>query len=139
MIPPTMRGKLVVPSLARACYEYLAGEFGARLAFGYCNAGLVRHYRKLGFRPYAAPLIRTPDCMGVAWWRCSPMPRSTARWARPWVLREMMESDPRAAAQILFNMGRVLSERLATIGQEQRLAAASGVFAWDDDEPPVGS
>src|SRR5690606_2210358 len=31
------------------------------------------------------------------------------------VLEEMMESDPHSAAQILFGMGRVLSERVATI------------------------
>jgi CRP-like cAMP-binding protein/predicted GNAT family N-acyltransferase len=66
MVRPTMRGKLVIPSLARAVYEYLSGEFGTRLAVAYCNAGLVRHYRKLGFQPYAAPLVPTADCLGVA-------------------------------------------------------------------------
>lgn len=66
MIRPTLRGKLVIPSLARAAYEFLSGEFRAQLAFGYCQVGLVKHYRKLGFRPYAAPLVRTPDCIGVA-------------------------------------------------------------------------
>ena len=56
------------------------------------------------------------------------------------VLSEMMQSDPQTAAQILFDMGRVLSERLATIGQEQRLSAtASGTFAWEDEEPPERS
>jgi len=284
MIRPTMRGKLVVPALARAVYEYLSGEFGARIAVAFCNAGLVKHYRKLGFRPYAAPLVPTPDCLGVAlvtvlsdldfhrqvgspvvgqvrkYFSAADSKRDLDRYghlmvgestpiesdpARIWaeiqaefladvadqpsflqslpektvkllsssgfvldvatgilvtkagfgeremyvilegvfevtdtegrrlrimskgdlfgevaffrdsgrrsasvralsegkllvlrrrVLEEMMESDPHSAAQILFGMGRVLSERVATIGQEQRLsAAASGVLVWEDE------
>lgn len=290
MIRPTMRGKLVIPSLARAAYEFLSGEFGTRLALAYCNAGLVNHYRKLGFRPYAAPLVPTPDCMGVAlvavlsdldfhkqvgspvvgqvrkYFSVADAKRDLERYghllveestpieadpSRIWtelqaefladgadhpsflqslpektvkllsnrgfivnieagtlvtkagfgeremyvildgifevtdldgrrlrimskgdlfgevaffresgkrsasvralddgkllvlrrrVLSEMMQSDPQSAAQILFNMGRVLSERLATIGQEQRLSAASsGIHAWEDEEPPERS
>lgn len=285
MIRPTLRGKLVLPSLARATYEHLAGDFGARLALAYCNAGLVKHYRKLGFRPYSAPLVPTPDCMGVAlvavlsdldffkqvgspvvgqvrkrfsaadgrrdrelyghllveestpieadpsriWSEIQAeflsdaaeppsflqsLPEKTVKLlsksgfiidieantlvtkagfgerelyvildgifevtnasgrrlrimskgelfgeiaffreegkrsasvralshgklllVRRRVLSEMMQSDPQSAAQLLFAMGQVLSERLATLGQEQRLSAAtSGIFAADDDE-----
>ena len=64
MIRPTMRGKLVLPSLARAVYK-TAVEKGCDLSFCYCAPGLVQHYRKLGFRPYAAPLVPTVDGMHV--------------------------------------------------------------------------
>jgi CRP-like cAMP-binding protein len=287
MIRPTMRGKLVIPSLGRASYELLAGEFGARLGVAYCNAGLVKHYRKLGFRPYAAPLVPTPDGMHVAlvtllsdvdfqkqvgspvaglvrkYFSAADSKRDLERYghllveestpieadpSRIWteiqaeffadaaeqpsflqslpektvkllsnsgfivsieantlvtkagfgeremyvildgifevtdldgrrlrimskgdlfgeiaffresgrrsasvralnegkllvlgrrMLSEMMQSDPQSAAQILFNMGRVLSERLATLSQEQRLSSASsGVFGEDDEDVP---
>lgn len=287
MIQPTMRGKLVIPSLARATYEFLAGEFRARLAVAYCSAGLVKHYRKLGFRPYCAPLVPTSDGMHVAlvtllsdvdfhkqagspvvgqvrkYFSAADSKRDLERYgpllveestpieadpARIWaeiqaefvadganqpsflqslpektvkllsssgliinieantlvtkagfgeremyvildgifevtdldgrrlrimskgdlfgeiaffresgrrsasvralnegkllvlrrrVLIEMMQSEPQSAAQILFNMGRVLSERLATLSQQQRLSStSSGVFGEEDEDVP---
>jgi hypothetical protein len=65
MVKPGMRGKLVLPSLARAGYEMLCSQTGVHLAFCYCAPGLVRHYRKLGFRPYAAPMVPTVDGIHV--------------------------------------------------------------------------
>lgn len=66
MIRPTLRGKLILPSLARATYEHLAGEFRGDLAFCYCAPGLVHHYRKLGFRPYSGRIVDTVDGIHVA-------------------------------------------------------------------------
>lgn len=63
MIRRTLRGKLVLASIVRAIYENGAGR--ARLAFCYCSPGLVRHYERLGYRPYSASLIDTPDGMEV--------------------------------------------------------------------------
>ncbi len=63
MIRSSLRGKLVLPSLARAIFQHCAGR--SRLAFCYCSPGLIRHYERLGYRPYSAPLIDTPDGMEV--------------------------------------------------------------------------
>ena len=62
MIRPGLRGKLLLPALVREIYERSV-QAGVDLAFCYCAPGLVRHYRKLGFRPYAAPLV--PDSDGL--------------------------------------------------------------------------
>jgi CRP-like cAMP-binding protein len=52
MIRRTLRGKIVLPSLLAGGYEFLAGERGTDLAFLDCVPGIVRHYRRLGARPY---------------------------------------------------------------------------------------
>ena len=57
MIRPTLRGKLVLPSLLVAGYDFLAGECGSDLAFLDCVPGIVRHYRQLGCRPYGGRLV----------------------------------------------------------------------------------
>ena len=54
------RGLLVLPSIAKKCYD-LVFQLKIRYSFQYCAPGLVNHYRKLGFRPYAGDLIFTLD------------------------------------------------------------------------------
>ncbi|MCP5149215.1 MAG: cyclic nucleotide-binding domain-containing protein [Ectothiorhodospiraceae bacterium] len=65
MIRPSMRGKLLLPAIARAAYEFLVAEFDGVLAFCYGAPGLVPHYQKLGFRLYDCPLVPTPDGMNI--------------------------------------------------------------------------
>lgn len=65
MIRPSLRGRLLLPALVRAVYERGASA-GVDLGFCYCAPGLVQHYRKLGFRPYPAPLVPTVDGLHVA-------------------------------------------------------------------------
>jgi CRP-like cAMP-binding protein len=57
MIRRTLRGKLLLPSLLAAGYEFLVGQRGADLAFLDCIPGIVRHYRQLGARPYGGRLF----------------------------------------------------------------------------------
>lgn len=64
MIRPSLRGRLLLPALVRGVYERGASA-GVDLGFCYCAPGLVQHYRKLGFRPYAAPLVPTVDGLHV--------------------------------------------------------------------------
>lgn len=64
MIRPSLRGRLLLPALVRAVYERGASA-GVDLGFCYCAPGLVQHYRKLGFRPYTAPLVPTVDGLHV--------------------------------------------------------------------------
>jgi CRP-like cAMP-binding protein len=56
VIRPSLRGKLVLPSLIAAGYEFMVGERGVDLAFLACMPGLVRYYRRLGARPYGGRL-----------------------------------------------------------------------------------
>lgn len=65
MIKPDQRGKLGLVSLGCALYQLCAGELGVDLGFINCATGLVRHYRLLGFRPYAGRLVATPDGIEV--------------------------------------------------------------------------
>ena len=65
MIDPKRRGALVLPSMARAVYEFLANEQRADLSFCYCRPGLVNYYRRLGARPYGAALVDEPEGMEV--------------------------------------------------------------------------
>jgi len=57
MIRPSLRGKLVLPSLMVRGYDFMAGECQADLAFLACVPGIVRHYRQLGARPYGGRLV----------------------------------------------------------------------------------
>ena len=66
MIRRTLRGGIILLSIARATYIRLANDLGADLGFCFAAPGLVRHYRKLGFSLYTCPLIPTPDGMNVA-------------------------------------------------------------------------
>ncbi|CAM2005453.1 cyclic nucleotide-binding domain-containing protein [Acanthopleuribacter pedis] len=59
------RGQLVLPALARACYDFVAGENGCHFGFSFCAPGLVRPYRRLGYRPYNASMISTADGLRV--------------------------------------------------------------------------
>lgn len=65
MIDPKRRGSLVLPSMARRTYEFLANEAGVDVSFCYCRPGLVDYYRRLGARPYGAELVDEPEGMEV--------------------------------------------------------------------------
>jgi Cyclic nucleotide-binding domain/Acetyltransferase (GNAT) domain len=65
MIEPGHRGQLGLVSLSCAVYQLYAGVLAADAAFINCAAGLVRHYRLLGFRTYASRLVPTPDGIEV--------------------------------------------------------------------------
>jgi CRP-like cAMP-binding protein len=65
MIRPSLRGRLLLPALVREVYQRGASA-GVDLGFCYCAPGLVQHYRRLGFRPYTAPLVPTVDGLHVA-------------------------------------------------------------------------
>src|SRR3984957_5261691 len=65
MIEPGHRGQLGLVSMACAVYQLYAGELAADAVFINCAAGLVRHYRLLGFRTYAGRLVPTVDCIEV--------------------------------------------------------------------------
>ncbi len=54
------RGLLILPALVKTSYDY-AYQSKVKYSFQYCSPGLVNHYRKLGFRPYAGNLIFTSD------------------------------------------------------------------------------
>jgi Cyclic nucleotide-binding domain/Acetyltransferase (GNAT) domain len=65
MIEPGHRGQLGLVSMICAVYQLYAGELPADAAFINCAAGLVRHYRLLGFRTYAGRLVPTADGIEV--------------------------------------------------------------------------
>lgn len=65
MIDPRRRGSLVLPSMARRTYEFLANESKVDLSFCYCRPGLVDYYRRLGARPYGAELVEETEGMEV--------------------------------------------------------------------------
>lgn len=65
VVRANFRGKLILPALARACYETVCRKQNVHLAFLYCAPGLVRIYRRLGFRPYAGRLVSTKDGIRV--------------------------------------------------------------------------
>jgi Cyclic nucleotide-binding domain/Acetyltransferase (GNAT) domain len=65
MIEPGRRGQMGLVSMSCAVYQMYAGELPADVAFINCAAGLVRHYRLLGFRTYAGQLVPTADGIEV--------------------------------------------------------------------------
>ena len=65
MIEPGHRGQIGLVSMSCAVYQLCAGELPADAAFINCAAGLVRHYRLLGFRTYAGKLVPTADGIEV--------------------------------------------------------------------------
>jgi mannose-6-phosphate isomerase-like protein (cupin superfamily) len=65
MIEPGHRGQLGLVSIVCAVYQLYAGELPADVGFITCAAGLVRHYRLLGFRTYAGRLVQTADGIEV--------------------------------------------------------------------------
>ena len=65
MIEPGHRGQLGLVSIVCAVYQLYAGELPADVGFINCAAGLVRHYRLLGFRTYAGRLVQTADGVEV--------------------------------------------------------------------------
>jgi hypothetical protein len=65
MIEPGRRGQLGLVSIVCAVYQLCAGELPADVGFINCAAGLVRHYRLLGFRTYAGRLVPTADGIEV--------------------------------------------------------------------------
>ena len=65
MIEPGHRGQLGLVSMSCTVYQLYAGELAADVAFINCAAGLVRHYRLIGFRTYAGRLVPTADGIEV--------------------------------------------------------------------------
>lgn len=65
MIEPGRRGQLGLVSMSCAVYQLCAGELDVDVAFINCAAGLVRHYRLLGFRTYAGRMVPTADGIEV--------------------------------------------------------------------------
>lgn len=65
MISRGLRGQLILPSMMRTMFDFLVVDRGADLVFCCCGPGLVRHYRKLGFRPYRAQPIHSPEGLRV--------------------------------------------------------------------------
>jgi hypothetical protein len=65
MIEPGRRGQMGLVSMSCAVYQLYAGELVADAGFINCAAGLVRHYRLLGFRTYAGNLVPTADGIEV--------------------------------------------------------------------------
>jgi Cyclic nucleotide-binding domain/Acetyltransferase (GNAT) domain len=65
MIEPGHRGQLGLVSMVCAVYQLYAAELPADVGFINCAAGLVRHYRLLGFRTYAGRLVPTADGIEV--------------------------------------------------------------------------
>jgi hypothetical protein len=65
MIEPGHRGQLGLVSMSCAVYQLYAGDLAADVVFINCAAGLVRHYRLLGFRTYAGRLVPTADGIEV--------------------------------------------------------------------------
>ncbi|TWO73409.1 cyclic nucleotide-binding domain-containing protein [Caenimonas sedimenti] len=61
MIDPKRRGSLVLPSMARVTYEFLAGEANVDISFCYCRPGLLDYYRRLGARTYGAGSFEGPE------------------------------------------------------------------------------
>lgn len=56
-IDKNARGKTVLGSLAMSIYDIAIGKMGLDFVFHYCAPGLVRLYRKLGYRPYNGKLV----------------------------------------------------------------------------------
>ena len=65
MIERGHRGQMGLVSMSCAVYQLYAGELPADVAFINCAAGLVRHYRLLGFRTYAGHMVPTADGIEV--------------------------------------------------------------------------
>lgn len=65
VVHPKARGNTVLAALGMATYEYGVGELGCEFVFNYCAPGLVRLYRKIGYRPYNADLIKDENGIRV--------------------------------------------------------------------------
>ena len=59
------RGGAVMPALILFGFNHLIGPDKVDLIFCECRPSMVRHYRKMGFRPYSAPMIRDADGLQV--------------------------------------------------------------------------
>jgi hypothetical protein len=65
MIERGHRGQTGLVSMSCAVFQLCAGDLAADVAFINCAAGLVRHYRLLGFRTYAGNMVPTADGIEV--------------------------------------------------------------------------
>ena len=65
MIERGHRGQMGLVSMSCAVYQLCATDLVADVAFINCAAGLVRHYRLLGFRTYAGRMVPTADGIEV--------------------------------------------------------------------------
>ncbi len=64
LIDRSVRGTLILPALSRTMYEHMIGA-DVSMVFAYCAPGLVRAYRKLGYRPYSGELVCNQDGVRV--------------------------------------------------------------------------
>lgn len=76
MIHPTLRGRMLLPALARTGYELLVGRHGVEVMFLCCAPGLISAYAKLGFRTFGGALVPHADGMHV------PMMGFPSDWER---------------------------------------------------------
>ncbi len=65
MLHPNSRGGSGFQALIGAAFQLAASEHGVDACFLICLSGLVASYRRLGFRPYAAPLVPGVDGLTV--------------------------------------------------------------------------
>jgi len=65
MVRADRRGRSELVSLLCAVYLFAETELGTDLVFLTCLSGLVRYYRRVGFRSYAADLVPTSDGVTV--------------------------------------------------------------------------
>lgn len=65
MIHPTLRGRMLLPALARHGYEILVGRHRVDVMFLCCAPGLISAYAKLGFRTFGGALVPHADGMHV--------------------------------------------------------------------------
>jgi hypothetical protein len=65
MLSADQRGRFGLMSLVCAAYQLAAGELQCDVVFLTCLSGLVRHYRQVGFRTYAADLVPTANGVTV--------------------------------------------------------------------------
>jgi predicted GNAT family N-acyltransferase len=65
MIRPAQRGSLLLVALVGAAYELGVDRLDVEIAFLTCFPALLHLYRRLGARPYAGRLVKTPDAAVV--------------------------------------------------------------------------
>ncbi len=116
-----LRGRLIVPALAKAGFEHFAPMPGY-FCFANCAPGLVRAYRRLGYRPYDGRLISVGDGLRI------PMVLVTSDRA---YLREM-HSPVLALCKRTFQADGVPPIELAPYADVLHAAAAS--FEVDSDD-----
>ncbi len=126
MIDPKRRGSLVLPSMARRTYEFLANVRQVDVSFCYCRPGLVDYYRRLGARPYGAELVDEPEGMEVPlvsvlsdWAYYSEVKSPMAHWVRKYFGRGKRAPVDTADFAHIFDDGaqKIITDRRAVWGE----------------------